>query len=343
MSGTSDWTVPPSFQTVPPFLGPNDPGIAFGTDPIPQAVIDTMHGQFGATMDTVAVVLYQKDSSNYWFDALGNDNTNHQVVIARGFIGPVHNISQFWFFDLITASTSLGLATGPFDGGAVIGNAASAIIRVLSDPLDRIELDAIKAVRTMLNGVEKFRVDSTAGVQVPLDVGWQIDGVAAPRGPRDANLCTAGSVAAVTNVSGEKAIPSASYTNEPTITVNPGHLIKATLSLHAFQSAITESWTKVRLRAGAQSIVGNILGTWQLDLPAIGGSGGGTALARTLVTYITNATGVAVNTKLSITNQWGAGAATIQLYGDVAIPIRLALENLGSVTANPGYSAASVA
>lgn len=146
MAGRQDWGVPPAFQTVPPFAGPGDPAIQFGTDPIPPEIPFVVQGQFGATWQVIAVIIYRRTETAYWFDALvipSSPTALGNLMIARGSVdgllpGTLGTVSQAFIYNSVIGGSRLRFGTASADLDIVIGEATgsgNAGIDIKKDPL----------------------------------------------------------------------------------------------------------------------------------------------------------------------------------------------------------------
>lgn len=167
-------------------------------------------------------------------------------------------------------------------------------------------------------------------VQVPPGGNFIIADTAAAGGWMGANTTDNGTVATGTGT--EQAIPSASWDNEPTYVFPDGRMFLMTVVGGAFSSVATAQAANIRIRKGAQTIVGTVLGTWEHIAPA---GFLGAAISFTYVTYVKNTSGATVSSKLSLTIQRISGASNYSLYGDATVPLSIAVEDIGTVARHP--------
>lgn len=167
-------------------------------------------------------------------------------------------------------------------------------------------------------------------IQVPPGGNFILADTGAPAGFVGANTTDNGTVATGTGT--EQAVPSASWDNEPTYVFPPGRMYEVTVAGGAFSSVGTAQAANIRLREGAATTSGTILGTWEHIAPA---GYNGAAISFTYVTYIQNSRTTVVSTKLSLTIQRILGASNYSLYGDASVPLSVAVQDIGTVAGNP--------
>lgn len=169
----------------------------------------------------------------------------------------------------------------------------------------------------------------TARAVTPSGVAAAIDSRAPGRGEIGSYTLVAGTVAAST--SSEVAVPSASWTNEPTLTLPTGRIFRVHVTLGAYVNAATDSIATLKLRKGQATTSGTQLCYW--NIPIIGISG--LVTSYTFLGYFKNSSGSTVNTKLSLTNQRSAGATTTNLFGDANIVMIVTVEDYGAIADLP--------
>lgn len=116
-----DWDVDPSSLSLPPFAGPNDPSIFLGPD-VPLRVQQAINDYAGGAgiLTAVAVVLYKRSDTLYWFDALvtGTFASQLDVGVMRGIIdSTLDAITEVHRWRNITGLGSVELG----NGGAAVG------------------------------------------------------------------------------------------------------------------------------------------------------------------------------------------------------------------------------
>ncbi len=167
-------------------------------------------------------------------------------------------------------------------------------------------------------------------MQVPPGGNFIIADTGAPAGYMGANTTNNGTVATGTGT--EQAVPSVNWDNEPTYVFPPGRMFEMTVVGGAFSSVATAQAANIRIRKGAQTIVGTVLGTWEHIAPA---GFNGAAISFTYITYVKNSTTSAVSTKLSLSIQRILGAANYSLYGDATVPLSVAVQDIGLIVRHP--------
>ena len=168
-------------------------------------------------------------------------------------------------------------------------------------------------------------------LQVPPGGNFIIADTGAPVGYMGANTTDNGTVATGTGT--EQNVPSASWDNEPTFVFPPGRMVEVTVVGGAFNSLGTAQAANIRVRKGAATIVGTVLGTWEHISPA---GYLGAAISFTYITYIKNSrASAAVSTKLSLTIQRILGAGSYSLYGDATVPLSVAVQDIGTIARHP--------
>lgn len=147
-------------------------------------------------------------------------------------------------------------------------------------------------------------------------------------------LLTSGNVAA--SAAAEVAIPAASWATEPELTIANNRIAKLTYSVFFVVSAATDSRTVLRYRKGSETTSGTLLAVYHVSIP----SSATTASVQTFIRYVKNTSGAPVTTKLTVTNQRDAGAATISLAGNAfGNPMELMIEDLCHVDDAPELAA----
>lgn len=156
-------------------------GLVGGTD-VPAAIQTIVTSHYGGTFQAIAALLYERDSTDYWFDVLINDTSAPgNVIVARGYIGAISEISQDWQFSLTSDSVSVHIGTGPQDSSVQIGAIANGSqINVLGNPQNRVDLNASTAIQLLLSSVVKLRLDSTGihtqnGATLAIESGTMLD------------------------------------------------------------------------------------------------------------------------------------------------------------------------
>lgn len=161
----------------------------------------------------------------------------------------------------------------------------------------------------------------TVGTSLAIGTGFTIGGFQG--GYVEYGTVTAGNVAASTTV--EVAIPTASWVHEPSLTFKTGRLYVASVS-HGFGlGAGSAHAALVRLRKGAQTISGQVLGsaTWQ-DTQSTSFN------SKFFRAYIKNVSGADITTALSLTIARTTGASDVRLYGDgSSVPLIVEIQDAG--------------
>lgn len=167
-------------------------------------------------------------------------------------------------------------------------------------------------------------------MEVPPGGNFIVADTGSPAGFLGANTTNNGTVATGTGT--EQAIPSANWDNEPTFVFPPGRMFEVNVVGGAFNSLGTAQAANIRVREGAQTIVGTVLGTWEHVSPA---GYLGAAISFTYITYIKNSRTSVVSTKLSLTIQRILGAGSYSLYGDATVPLSVAVKDIGLIARHP--------
>jgi hypothetical protein len=169
-------------------------------------------------------------------------------------------------------------------------------------------------------------------VKVP-PAGNYIIGFVTEIGDLDANSTTQGTVATAAGT--EVAVPSGSWDFEPSFDFLDDSIYACDMSGGVFDSAGTLHQARIRLREGAATITGTLLGFFQVNLVA--GIGGSVPYfyARS---YIKNTTGGTISTLLSLTVQRSVGAANVSLFGDTNQPLTVTAHRVGSATTLTGLA-----
>lgn len=132
----------------------------------------------------------------------------------------------------------------------------------------------------------------------------------------------------------EVAVPSLSWTVEPTYTFLPGRLYRITAQLAPNFSLATAQWAAFRVREGSASIVGTVVGKFYVQGPA-GFSGSGASNSQIMYAKAAST----VSTKLSLTVQLLAGGGAARIYGgEAAGPTFISVEEIGSIAASPNLA-----
>lgn len=181
----------------------------------------------------------------------------------------------------------------------------------------------------LATNAEAITGTDTARAVTPSGVAAAIDSRAPGRGEVGTYTCVVGTVAAST--ASEVAVPSASWSNEPTLALPTGRIFRVHVTLGAYVNAATDSITTLKVRKGAATISGTQLCYW--NIPIIGISG--LVTTYTFFGYFKNTSGSTVNTKLSLTNGRAAGATTTNLFGDANIVMMMTVEDYGAVSDLP--------
>ena len=229
---------------------------------------------------------------------------------------------------IVDRAKHLGLTWGLRMATVDDGSTASAVLATYDG--DDVSIGMVSMVGPLSAG------DRVYVLQVPPG-GNFIIAAPASSGFIGANTTDNGTVATGTGT--EQAIPSANWDNEPTFVFASAKMFKITVVGGAFNSLATAQAANIRVREGAQTIVGTVLGTWEHISPA---GYLGAAISFTYITYIKNSTASAVSTKLSLTIQRILGAGSYSLYGDATVPLSVAVEDIGTIAANPELASIAV-
>lgn len=217
---------------------------------------------------------------------------------------------------------SLGLTWGLRLATVVDGTNPQAVLATYDG--DDTPIDMVSMIGTLPASARVY------AMQVPPGGNFIIADTGAPAGFLAANTTNNGTVATGTGT--EQAVPSANWDNEPTFVFPPGRMFEVNVVGGAFNSLGTAQAANIRVREGAQTIVGTVLGTWEHISPA---GYLGAAISFTYITYIKNSRTSVVSTKLSLTIQRILGAGSYSLYGDATVPLAVAVKDIGLITRHP--------
>jgi hypothetical protein len=308
-----DWTQEPFQLIIPPGAGPGDPRIEIGT--VVPAELNAYYANavYGTTV--VAAILEYADADTYHYDAV--------LQFAGGAYGRATGWSiknqqtgarVIWVPDRVESPPVIDGAGTNFNPSIFFG---------INDGLQ-------PATRSIFYNFDTRSAADFAG-------RLTVDGISTLRGYRDAMSSTAGSL--VTSTGAEIAVPSAKWSSEPIFTFVAGRLYKCSINICVINSAATVGEAIVRIRKGAATIVGTQLIYYEYASTAGIATFGPQANS---IGYIKNTTAGDVSTKLSATIQRGAGAGNFSLYGDVARPAIITVEDIGIASEQPGIIAVSV-
>lgn len=134
---------------------------------------------------------------------------------------------------------------------------------------------------------------------------------------------TAGT-AAVSTAGAEAAIPSATWAIEPTCVFKNKHIYRVEVHYALGPSSATAMTTSVRLRKGAQTVAGQVLGVWgDVDTQATFFS------PHYHDGYIKNTSGADISTTLSLTVQRTGSANNVSILGDATTKLTVVIKDLG--------------
>lgn len=151
--------------------------------------------------------------------------------------------------------------------------------------------------------------------------------------------CNAGGLIA-TSTGTEVAVPSASWTAEPTYAFLAGRLYAIKVQFNPNWSGSGLGWGHFKIRKGAASTSGTILGAAYIDVAA-GFADNGHSHFETF--FIKNTSGSTVSTKLSMTVDHLGGTGNMSVYGgEAAGPTYILPRDAGAVADNSGLAAMAV-
>lgn len=302
-------------MTLPSGAGPNAPAIVVGLEPVPPELV-TFYAADPVVIGGYTVVqgsIWRRDATHYWYEVL---------LVEASTLFPAKAAGQ-----VITGVVSEAARQ-------VMGAGFPSIsygMRNQSDIYVQSGCDVIISGNLIVN--------SSAGQGVSFIPGtpFTIDAISAPRGLRGAMSYTGGGLVAASTGTTEVAVPSATWTTEPTFTFEGGRLYRLGIMGMMRAASAVSSATTILVRKGAATTSGAVLASLAVQIP----SSGAVALVGFYAErYIRNSTGSAVATKLSLTNQRVTGTASIELYGDANQPLAVVVEDVGIASQQTGLTAA---
>jgi hypothetical protein len=144
---------------------------------------------------------------------------------------------------------------------------------------------------------------------------------------------------AATSISAtEVAIPTATWAHEPSMTFVNGRMYRVDVQYGIGETGTTAIAPGIKLRKGAQTIVGQVLGftTLQPVLSSLSFHAGTPFTA-----FVQNVSGANITTALSLSIAGGSGTNNVRLYGDTsAVRLNITVQDAGLAS---GHALASVA
>lgn len=195
MSGRTDWGVPSSTLTLPPFAGDNDNAIVIGPD-IPASLLSWFASSSFAAWVPVAAIIYRYDANNYAYDCLAvRTGVFSGIIRAQGVISTQYSYI-YAYTDLpfyVGGAPSYSIANNsvpalilgvpgsfPNHSGIKINNGTSPAL--IEQHGEQFEINYYNTgyFRILRDVVERFRMDNTAANWKNIDP--QYNGTSLPRG-----------------------------------------------------------------------------------------------------------------------------------------------------------------
>lgn len=280
--------------TIPFNAAPTDPRIFLGSE------VPTELSTFNpATFDFQAVILWYTSATDYYFQAVGE-----YLGVQSFFEGTYDSVNGVNILSRLDFVNVPGSVVTAFGTGLGIG------------------LNSL-ASEYWFGGFGNRDVHIMTGES--RDVGW---GIVANGSATGGFLATGAGV--------ETAIPDASYdgATSPSVDFRAGRCYEMQLDHGMFANAPgATNQTRVRIRKGTASIVGQILGEAIHDVP-----NSFAVTSKSMRTFVRNNTGADISTDLSITVQRLAGAAAnFTITGQPDVPLNLTVKDRGRI-ARSGFT-----
>ena len=218
---------------------------------------------------------------------------------------------------------------------ATTASSTTADIAIVLDN-DTEPIDAISMIGSLSADTRVYVI------QVPPGGNYIVGfvGTSPPLGFLDANFSDGGNIA-ISNSATEVAVTSATWDVEPLFTFVNGRMYQITVTA-GIEVTSAATLSNVRVRKGAQTITGTVLGLWEVMRPIAGFGDNGAAM----ITYAKNTSGADVSTKLSLSIQRNTATPSgeVRLIGNAAGGriCTVAVQDIGTVAKLTGLAAASV-